>query len=148
MRAVNFFGSSHLSAKHGLPLAIRKKFSQMDQQFKLKFKLTEVLGYPGATFYHDNLLDKFVKTASDQTNYKGYNGQINVIILGSNDQREVSNLTPVEVKGALRKFKNSLTQLIDRMLSIKNSTLILATSVLPKQHSGLQMEKIVRQVVR
>ena len=120
----------------------------MEDPFKSTYSVTEILDHQGATYYHDQVLDTFVKVASDQTSDKGFEGQVNVIVLGSNDYREISSLHPARVNAALQMFKYKLTQFVERMLKINNSTLILACTVLPKQFSNSQMKKIVGHVVR
>ena len=89
-----------------------------------------------------------MKVASEQTSELGFEGQINIVILGSNDHREISCLPPGSVNRALGKFKYKLNQFLDRMLKIENSTLILVSTVIPRQFSNLDMKQIVGQVVR
>ena len=42
LRKVNFFGSSHCSARHGFPQTLSRHFSQLDDQLKLKYTIGDI----------------------------------------------------------------------------------------------------------
>ena len=83
-----------------------------------------------------------------QASVEGFAGQVNVVILGSNDHRIISSMHPSFVNGALAQFKFKLEQLLEKMLSIKQSTVILVASVLPKQFVNPRVQSVARHVVR
>ena len=83
-----------------------------------------------------------------QASVEGFAGQVNVVILGSNDHRIISSMDPSFVKSALAQFQFNLEQLLEKMLSIKQSTVILVTSVLPRQFVNPRVQSVARHVVR
>ena len=132
MRFLNIFGSSHTSARHGFPQTCSRQFSKMDEVFKSQYVVKEITSWSGATFYDDKCLDSIVSESRKQTKDYGYVGQVAVVILGSNDHREISALPPELVQQALRKFKYKLDQFLDRMLRVNEMTVVLVSNVLPK----------------
>ena len=48
----------------------------------------------------------------------------------------------------LAQFQFKLDQFVEKMLTIKQSTLILVTSVLPKQFVDPRVQSVAKQVVR
>ena len=148
MRILNFFGSSHVSTKHGFAQTVTRHYSKIEDNFKSKYCVGEILSYPGATFVSSDKLDTFFTVASDQTKEVGYEGQINIVILGSNDQREINALPEFLVDSALEQFSFRLNSFVDKMLKAEMSTLILVTSVIPTELSNLFMDSIVRKVIR
>ena len=83
-----------------------------------------------------------------QASVEGFAGQVNVVILGSNDHRIISSMHPSFVNSALAQFQFKLEQLLEKMLSIKQSTVILVTSVLPRQFVNPRVQSVARPVVR
>ena len=79
---LNFYGSSHISERHGLQTAIKAGFQKMDDVFKTKFEIKTLDGMPGATYYNNEVLDGFVQNSSKLTTDSDYKCQINVVILG------------------------------------------------------------------
>ena len=79
---------------------------------------------------------------------EGYSGQVNVVILGSNDHRIIGNMLQIAVDRALKQFHGKLETFLDKMLNIQQSAVILVTTTLPKQcvHPGVQA--VARRVVR
>ena len=104
--------------------------------------------FPGANYNSHEELETFFNTAMKQTSCEDYAGQVNVVILGSNDHRIISCLRPSSVSCALSQFKFKLDQFLEKMLTVKQSTIILITSVLPKQFINTSVQSIARQVVR
>ena len=84
----------------------------------------------------------------EQTNDEEYAGQVNVVILGSNDHRIISSMHPSSTSSALAQFQNQLDQFLEKMVAIKQSVLVLVTSVLPKQFINPRVQSIARHVVR
>lgn len=148
MRYINLYGSSHTSTKHGFPQTVGRLFSQLGEPFKLKYNLGELRSCPGATFCHDQFLESVVKVSSEQTNLPSFEGQVNVVVIGSNDTREIAGLAQDVVNQALEKFRYKLTYFLDRLLRIENSTVILVTSVIHRLSINQHLENIVDQVLR
>ena len=84
----------------------------------------------------------------EQTNDEEYAGQVNVVILGSNDHRIISSMHPSSTSSALAQFQNQLDQFLEKMVAIKQSVLVLVTTVLPKQFINSRVQSIARHVVR
>ena len=82
MIPLNFYGSSHISAKHGLQEALRTSVDQMDSFFRLKFKIENMVGFPGGTYYKEDDLATFYNISEQISTQEDYMGQINIIILG------------------------------------------------------------------
>ena len=82
MILLNFYGSSHISEKHGLQTAIKAGFQQMDGVFKTKFELNTLHGVPGATYYNTYVVGGFVQISSQLATDSHYEGQIITVILG------------------------------------------------------------------
>ena len=59
MRKLNVFGSSHASKKHGFQQTMIRHYSQMEDQFKLKYVIGQILSFPGATYNHEHTLETF-----------------------------------------------------------------------------------------
>ena len=148
MRFINIFGSSHTSLRHGLPATLHTQFSQMDKNFKSRYLIGEIKSCPGATFCHDQYLDSVLKVLRDQSDKSEYEGQVNVCILGSNDNREIYNLPCDLVNQAFDKFKHQLSQFLDNLFRIENSTVIFVSTVMPKRSININLEIIADQVIR
>ena len=148
MRYINLYGSSHTSTKHGFPQTVGRLFSQLGEPFKLKYNLGEIRSCPGATFCHDQFLESVVKVSSEQTNLPSFEGQVNIVVIGSNDTREIAGLAQDVVNQALEKFRYKLTHFLDRLLRIENSTVILVTTVIHRLSINQYLENIVEQVLR
>ena len=84
----------------------------------------------------------------EQTSDEEFAGQVNVVILGSNDHRIISSMHPSSTSSALTQFQNQLDQFLEKMVAIKQSVLVLVTSVLPKQFINPRVQSIARNVVR
>ena len=82
MISVNFYGSSHISDRHGLQSALAAGFEKMDGVFRTKFELKTLFNVPGGTYYNSNMLGRFVQMSSQLATHNEYKGQINVVILG------------------------------------------------------------------
>ena len=82
MISVNFYGSSHISDRHGLQSALAAGFEKMDGVFRTKFELKTLFNVPGGTYYNSNMLGRFVQMSSQLATHNEYKGQINVDILG------------------------------------------------------------------
>ena len=148
MKYLNFVGSSHLSARHGLPQTLQRQFSQADDQFKSNFCVGEIKSCPGATYCHDQFLDSFVKLALDQRSETEYQGQVNIVIFGSNDQREISMLPNYLIPGAIEKFKYKVKNFFERMVSFEDSMLIVLSIIIPRQSTKVDLNRIVEDIVR
>ena len=72
----------------------------------------------------------------------------NVIILVSNDHREISRSPASTYYSALGQFSHKVNSFVDKMLSIDQSILILATTVIPYQFINPEMKRIVSQTIR
>ena len=125
-----------------------RQYSKSSDQFKTNFSVGEILSFPGATFNHVGHLETFFKVAKAQTSDEDYCGQINIIILGSNDHREISRLPASTYYSALGQFSHKVNTFVDKMLSIDQSILILATTVIPYQFINPDMKIIVSQTIR
>ena len=84
----------------------------------------------------------------EQTSDEEYAGQVNVVILGSNDHRIISSMHPTSTSSALAQFQNQFDQFLEKMVAIKQSVLVLVTTVLPKQFINSRVQSIARHVVR
>ena len=104
--------------------------------------------FPGANYNCQDQLESFFDTALEQTRDREFAGQVNVVILGSNDHRIISSMHPSSVNSALAQFQFKLDQFVDKMSTIKQSTLILVTSVLPKQFVDPRVQSVAKQAVR
>ena len=148
MIKLNFLGSSHCSKRHGFPQTLDRHFSQMEDHSKSKYSVGKVSSCPGATWYHQDVLDTFYQVASDQISETGYKGQVNLVILGSNDHREINALPPFCQESAFEKFSFKVENFVEKMLSISKSALILATNVIPSEFANPKMKKIVGNIMR
>ena len=148
MKFLNFVGSSHLSVKHGLPKTLQRHFSQMDGIFKSNYCMREIQSCPGATYCCDQFLNSFFKLASDQVHEKDYSGQVNVVVLGSNDYRDISNLPAALIEAALKKFEFKMSNFLERLLSVEDSTVIVLSLIMPRHLMSVDLNWIVEQFIR
>ena len=82
MIPINVFGSSHISDKHGMKKSLANAMEQMDSMFRMKFKVGSLVGYPGATYYNQRVLNTFVNISSQIAAENDYKGQVCIIIMG------------------------------------------------------------------
>ena len=145
MKFINFLGSSHLTFKHGLPQTLQRFYSESDQMFKSKYCLKTIKAVPGATYYHQKLLDSFLTHVKTQNS----DGQVNVIMLGSNDTREIENLPPAVHDEAMDQFYLKVNNFIESLLSIKDSTIILLSVIIPKNVNSFGLtNEVLEEIVR
>ena len=146
MRFVNFVGSSHLSWKHGFPQTLDKVFADSDMSFKSKYCVKTVKSLPGATYYNKQLLESFKTTVQKQTSECG--GQVNIVMLGSNDTREINKLPIVAHSEGLNEFYSKVNDLIGHLLSIPGSTVILPSVIIPESIYNVPTNRVLEEVVR
>ena len=137
-----------MTIKHGLPQALKRHYSALDSLFKSKYCIKLVEGCPGATYNYDKFLDNFLKHAKYQISDEDYEGQVNIIMLGSNDTREITSLPADLLQQALKKFHFKVKKLIDDLLCIENSTVILLSMIIPRQVNCGLTDDILDEIVR
>ena len=147
MYAINFVGSSHLSRRHGFPQTVQRHLAQTDHVFKSKFSLSEIKSCPGATYCHESFLSSCVNIIIDQRKEAKYVGQVNVIVLGSNDQREISSLPSDQISGAILKFRSKMLKFVKQLLS-GDSMLIVVTPIIQKESTKVELNTVIEDVVR
>ena len=111
-------------------------------------KIVVFNSFPGANYNSQAPLESFFNAALEQTSEKEFGGQVNVVILGSNDHRIISSMHPSSTSSALAQFQDQLDKFLEKMVTIKQSVLVLVTTVLPKQFINPRVQSIARQVVR
>ena len=146
MKFLNFLGSSHLTPKHGFPQTLQRIYSESDACFKSKYCIKSIKSLP--TYYNNELLDSFLMDSKNQTSECDYSGQINLLTLGSNDTREISNLLPIQQNHALGQFKSKVNNFIDQLLTIKDSTVIVLTVMMPESVKSVRTTEVLEEVVR
>ena len=104
--------------------------------------------FPGANYNSQAPLESFFNAALEQTSEKEFAGQVNVVILGSNDHRIISSMHPSSTSSAIAQFQYQLDQFLEKMGAIKQSVLVLVTTVLPKQFIDPRVQSVARNVVR
>ena len=82
MISLNFYGSSHIGARHGLQSALRKQYNAKDDVFKSKFRINTMYGVSGLTYYNYDVISNFFEISNKLSYHPEYAGQINVVILG------------------------------------------------------------------
>ena len=80
-----------------------------------------------------------------QRNKEKYVGQVNVIVMGSNDQREISSLPSDQISGAILKFRSKMLNFVKKLLS-EDSMLVVVTPII--QDEGEEKEKKAQEVSR
>ena len=147
MYALNFVGSSHLTARHGFPQTIKRHFSKTNKNFQSRFSIQEIRSCPGATFCYDQFLDSFVQTVHKQRMEKDFAGQVNIIVMGANDQRQISELSSEKISGAILKFRSKLDQFAENLMS-SDSVLVVLTPIIPDESTRVQLNTVIEDVVR
>ena len=137
-----------MTFKHGLPQSLKRHYSELDALFKSEYCIKLVEGCPGATYNHDKFLDKFINDVKTQTSDIDHGGQVNIIVLGSNDTREITSLTADLSQKAFKKFHFKVNKLIEDLLCIKNSTVILLSIIIPRQVNCGLTDDILEEIVR
>ena len=148
MKFLNFLGSSHLTSNHGLPQALKRHYSELDPLFKSKYCIKLIEGCPGATYNNEQFLDQFLKDVKNQTSDIDHEGQVNIIMLGSNDTRELTSLPADLLKQGLEKFEFKVKKFIEDLLCIKNSTIILLSIIIPREINCCLTDCILEELVR
>ena len=104
--------------------------------------------FPGANYNSQGPLESFFNAALKQTSDEKFAGQVNVVILGSNDHRIISSMHPSSTSSALAQFEYQIEHFVENMLTIKQSVLVLVTTVLPRQFINPRVQSAVWHVLR
>ena len=83
----------------------------------------------------------------DQRREAKYVGQVNVIVLGSNDQREISSLPSDQISGAILKFRSKMLNFVKQLLS-GDSMLIVVTPIIQEGSTKVELNTVIEDVVR
>ena len=83
----------------------------------------------------------------DQRNKENYVGQVNVIVMGSNDQREISKLPSDEISGAILKFRSKMLNFVKKLLS-EDSMLVVVTPIIQDESTKVELNTVIEDVVR
>jgi hypothetical protein len=147
MYALNFIGSSHLTAKHGFPQTLQRHFSQTNKSFQHNFSIQEMRTCPGATFCYDKFMDSFINTVHNQRLEMSYAGQVNVVVMGANDQRQISELSSDKIGDAILKFRSNFDQFVEKLIS-RDSMLIVLTPIIPAESTRIELNTVIEDIVR
>ena len=147
MYALNFVGSSHLTQRHGFPQTLKRHFSQTNKSFQSSFSIQEIRSCPGATFCYEQFLNSFVQTVHKQRIEKGFAGQVNIIVMGANDQRQISELSSDQIGGAILEFRSKLDHLVEKLMS-SDSMLVVLTPIIPDESTRIELSTVIEDVVR
>ena len=82
-----------------------------------------------------------------QRNKEKYVGQVNVIVMGSNDQREISSLPSDEISGAILKFRSKMLNFVKKLLS-EDSMLVVVTPIIQAESTKVELNTVIEDVVR
>ena len=73
---------------------------------------------------------------------------MNIVMLGSNDTREINKLPIVAHSEGLNDFYSKVNDLIGHLLSIPGSTVILPSVIIPESIYNVPTNRILEEVVR
>ena len=76
-----------------------------------------------------------------------YVGQVNVIVLGSTDQREISSLPSDQISGAILKFISKMLNFVKQLLS-GDSMLVVVTPIIQDESTKVELNTVIEDVVR
>ena len=83
----------------------------------------------------------------DQRKEEKYVGQVNVIVMGSNDQREISSLPSDQISGAILKFRSKMLNFVKQLLS-GDSMLVVVTPIIQDESTKVELNTVIEDVVR
>ena len=93
---------------HGLPQALKRQYAEIDTSFTSKYSMKLMSGCPGATFCNELFLHSFLNDVKKQASDVDCEGQVNIVMLGSNDSREILGLPVHSRIRALQIFRSKV----------------------------------------
>ena len=81
----------------------------------------------------------------DQRKEEKYVGQVNVIVMGSNDQREISSLPSDQISGAILKFRSKMLNFVKQLLS-GDSMLVVVTPIIQDESTKVELNTVIEDV--
>jgi hypothetical protein len=108
---LNVAGSSHVNKPHFVT-QLKKRFWAGVNRKQLYLSPGTIWGFPGKGLKDENICDQIVANVRRVSQQDGYNGQILVLILGTNDASEIRG--PIDLKT----FKNKCRDFYIRLLEI------------------------------
>ena len=88
-----------------------------------------------------------MQTVHKQRIEKGFVGQVNIIVMGANDQRQISELSSDQIGGAILEFRSKLDHLVEKLMS-SDSMLVVLTPIIPDESTRIELSTVIEDVVR